>query len=117
MSSALCIVRTPWRDRLLFNTWRKPFPHLFHRWDVVEGVAWYGGFWRKTKAEAYVREAELRGEGRGPQTDGPPPNPDKYDDLWTVANKLRNALHLSAMGQNPDTAAVIREADEVLHGP
>lgn len=82
-------------------------------------VKWQGGFKRAAhhlrKAADELGRASCQGRGRGPQTDDPSPNPDKYDDLWVVANKLRNALHLSAMGQNPDTAAIIREADEVLH--
>jgi len=59
------IMRTPWRVRLLLNTWRCPCPYLFHRWDVVassEGPnawgidGWLHGFWRRSSAEAYMAE-------------------------------------------------------------
>lgn len=29
------VERTPWSERLLFNTWRAPFPYLFHPWQVM----------------------------------------------------------------------------------
>jgi hypothetical protein len=28
------IQKTPWRERLIFNVWRRPFPYLFHPWEV-----------------------------------------------------------------------------------
>ena len=52
------VIRTPWRERLIFNTWRAPFPYLFHRWDVVMDAGWCGGWWRRSRAEAWVAEYE-----------------------------------------------------------
>jgi hypothetical protein len=51
------INRTPWRNgRLLFNTWRAPFPSLFHRWDVLCVNGWCGGFFWYRSAVNWIRE-------------------------------------------------------------
>lgn len=50
------VERTAWRDRLIFNTWRMPFPYLFHRWTVMCEMGYCAGFWRKSKADAYATE-------------------------------------------------------------
>lgn len=50
------VERTEWRERLLFNCWRAPFPYLFHRWDVQTENGWASGFWFRSQALAYVQE-------------------------------------------------------------
>jgi hypothetical protein len=54
----LRIVRTPLKGKLVFNTWRKPFPYLFHRWDIVSRQGWWSGFFLKRSAEKWFTEAE-----------------------------------------------------------
>jgi hypothetical protein len=34
------VQRARWRDRLTFNCWRRPFPYLAHRWEVVDAHGW-----------------------------------------------------------------------------
>lgn len=57
----LRIVRTPIRHRLIVwpGSWfgAKPFPYLFHRYDVVSAQGWFGGFTRRRSAEQWIKDA------------------------------------------------------------
>jgi hypothetical protein len=55
------VQRTPWRERLIWNTWRYPLPYLFDRWDAwaIPGPGfwldgWCSGFWRRSSAQRYA---------------------------------------------------------------
>lgn len=53
-----------WSDRLIFNTWRHPFPYLFHRWEIVYNdtldgkpfESWCGSFVTKSGAQRWLDE-------------------------------------------------------------
>lgn len=49
--------RATWRERLLFNCWRRPFPYLFHRWTVEDrDMGYCTSTVRLTSARAWLAE-------------------------------------------------------------
>lgn len=50
--------RTPWHDRRIFNTWRRPWPYLLNRWEVHFPGEHQGlnGYFTRRGAQAWVDE-------------------------------------------------------------
>lgn len=55
---ALWVVANPWRDRLLYNCWQRPFPYLLHRWEVMGSMGPCHGFFTRRGARRYIAEYE-----------------------------------------------------------
>jgi hypothetical protein len=66
------VERTDWRERVMFNMWRRPFPHLFQRWDCrhmyvhpdgrkVRSWAGYSAFTRRA-AQRWADEVNAGGD-------------------------------------------------------
>lgn len=71
--------RTPWATRLMRNAWQRPYPYLFHRWEVISldrpadfvasGSKRAVGRWMEARERAawaeYMRQVPPQSHGEG----------------------------------------------------